>query len=111
VRVETETVINILSVTTTSTEVKVPPGILHSGETYRWRVRTMDAVKETMGASAAFMTLTEENARVRSSLKAQAERSNDDSLIALLAKLDHILGLRREACQEMLAVTKQAPPN
>ena len=111
VRIETETVINILSVTTTSTEVKVPAGILRSGGTYRWRVRTMDAVKEAMSASAAFMTLTEENARVRTSLKAQAERSNDDSLIALLAILDHSLGLRREACQEMLTVTQHAPPN
>jgi hypothetical protein len=92
----------VFSVDTEAAAVPIPPGVLRSGASYYWRVQTRDPRKPALHAEAVFRTLSEAHATRRAALEAHARRSDDASLRLLLAEVNRVLGLRREACEALL---------
>jgi hypothetical protein len=74
----------------------------------RYRV---DAGKPPMQGEAAFSTLSTDDARRRSALKAHVDATGDMSMLAVLAEVDRALGLRREACAELQAALSRSVAN
>lgn len=91
----------VFAVETPAVTVAVPAEILMPGATYYWRVKTLDPQKATVRDEALFVTLSKEAAIARQTLKEQAGKSKDVSLLLLMAETDNRLGLWREACDEL----------
>ena len=101
----------LLSVETTSAGVVVSPGILKPGAGYYWSVRTLDKIRLSKVADAEFITLSEEQAKLRNAFKAQVLDSKDAAQLLLLAQLESVLNLRKEACATLREAQALFPQN
>lgn len=111
VEIEDEWGNNIFSVETGSANVVAFPGVLKPGANYYWQVRTLDKDTPSIFGEAIFVTVTEENARIRNSFKSQINKSKDVANLLLLAQMDIALGLWREACKTLKAALALFPDN
>jgi hypothetical protein len=111
VELEDERGNTIFAVDTASTTVQIARDVLRPGANYYWRVRTLDAAKPAMRGEAVFSTLSASNAKRRAALQRHVEETGDRSLLGLLAELDRVLGLQREACEELKAALEHSPGN
>ena len=111
VDIEDENGNSIFSVETSSTAITISPNILKDGSVYLWRVRTINQQKRSVHAEEMFETVSKENAKLRLALKQQMEKQQDISLLMLLADVDHNLGLKKEACDELHIAMKQSADN
>jgi hypothetical protein len=102
---------DVFSAETAMTRVAISPGILKPGNGYYWQVRTLDKAQPSTVSYAAFVTVSEEQAGLRNSFKALAERSKDVANILLLAQMEMSLGLRREACETLRDALELFPGN
>jgi hypothetical protein len=103
VDVEDATGNNVQSLETAATAIRIPRDVLQPGSSYYWRVRTMDAGKPVLQGDAVFSTLSLEDESRRRAFEAHVDASGETSLRLLLAELNRVLGLRDEACVELLA--------
>ena len=101
----------LLSVETTSPGVALSPGILKPGASYYWSIRTLDKSRLSKAADAEFVTLTEDQAKLRNAFKAQILASKDAAQLLLLARLDSVLNLRKEACATLREAQALYPQN
>ncbi|MDD8026661.1 MAG: hypothetical protein PHI34_09100 [Acidobacteriota bacterium] len=101
----------LLSVETASPGVALSPGILKPGAGYYWSVRTLDKIKLSKVADAEFVTLSEDQAKIRKAFQARARASKDAAQLLLLARLDSALNLRREACATLREAQALFPQN
>lgn len=111
VEIEDEWGNNIFSIETASHKVVASPGVLNPGANYYWQVRTQDRDTPSIFGEAIFTTVTEENARMRNSLKSIVDQSKDVANILLLAQMDISLGLLREACETLKSALALFPDN
>lgn len=79
-----------------SSSVKLPAGVLAPGSRYHWTVKALDNPGPVLRGEADFSTLSRKAAEARERLRQAAETSGDDDLKALLAAVDHELGLASE---------------
>ena len=101
----------LLSVETISAEVTVSPGILKPGARYFWRVLTLDKIKPSTAADAEFFTLSAEQAKIRNAFKSQVLKSKEAAQLLLLAQLESVLNLRKEACTTLREAQGLFPQN
>jgi hypothetical protein len=87
--------------------VAVPPGVLGPGRRYMWQIRLLEATGAEHQDQACFVTLTGEQVRARSSLKANAQEN--PSLVPLLAELDRGCRLLDEARRGFCAALARTP--
>ena len=87
----------IFRVTTESSTVRVPAGILTPGIRYHWTVSTVNRPGPVMRGEADFITLSRKTAEARERLREALEASGDDDSRALLSAIDHALGLTSDA--------------
>jgi len=111
IEVEDEQGNKVFSTETGMTRVPVSPGTLKPGAGYFWQIRTMDGGGPSTVSYAAFVTVAEDQARLRNVFKAQVERSGDAANILLLAHMEIAMGLRREACETLKEALKRFPGN
>jgi len=111
VEVEDEWGNKILSVETNSAEVVVSPGILKPGASYYWWVLTLDKIRPSTTAYAEFFTLSAEQAKIRNALKSQFLESKDAAQLLLLAQVESVLNLRKEACATLQEAQRLFPQN
>lgn len=100
VEVEDEVGNTLFHVETESNRVNVSPGVLKPGADYYWKVQTVDKIGQAARGEGEFTTLSADNARLRQAFKDSAEKAGDAASMALLAEIDHSLGLLREAREE-----------
>jgi hypothetical protein len=101
----------VFSTETATTRIAVSPGILKQGTGYYWQVRTLGEAQPSTVSYAAFVTVSEEQARLRNAFKSQVERSKDAANILLLAQMEISMGLRREACETLREALRIFPGN
>jgi hypothetical protein len=111
VKIEDEKGDELFSVETASPEVVVSKGILRPGAVYYWQVRALAKDMPSAVSYATFSTVSEENALLRNSFKAQAFESGDGTDLLLLAQLETTLGLIREACETLREALALFPDN
>lgn len=102
---------SVFSAETAMNRVAISSGILKPGTSYYWQVGTLEKGQPTTVAYAAFVTVSDEQARLRDSFKTQVEQSKDVANMLLLARMEMTLGLRREACQTLREALKLFPGN
>jgi hypothetical protein len=101
----------LLSVETTSAGVVISPGILKPGAGYYWSVRTLEKIRLSKVADAEFVTLSEDQAKLRNAFKIQVHQSKDVAQLLLLAQLDSVLNLRKESCATLREAQALFPQN
>lgn len=101
----------LLSVETISSEVTVSPGILKPGARYLWRVLTLDKTRPSTAADAEFFTLSAEQAKIHNAFRSQVLESKDAAQLLLLAQLESVLNLRKEACTTLREAQGLVPQN
>ena len=111
VEIEDEQGRDLLSAETSIPRVVVSPGIIKPGSTYYWQVRAVEKDELSTVSYAAFVTATEEEAKLRNSFRAQVSRSQDLANQLLLARLEMALGLRKEACDTLKKALSLSPEN
>jgi hypothetical protein len=79
---------------TEAEHLSLAPGVLKPGAWYNWRV-TLVNPRRGKPMESTFRTVDELYAGIRTRLKADAERSGDPELKALLEAMDRWLGLKR----------------
>jgi hypothetical protein len=109
VEVEDESGRTIFEAETESSVVRVPAGILKAGTRYYWKVRTVGRVGPALRGESEFATLSAQDAEKRAALKASLETNGDAESLALLAEIDHRLGLLTEAREEFRSALSKAP--
>ncbi len=87
----------IFRVVTEASAVNVPTGILASGGRYHWTVKALDRPGPVVRGEAEFVTLPRKTAEARERLRKAVEAAGNDGSRALLAAVDHDLGLTNEA--------------
>lgn len=101
----------LLSVETSSAGVIISPGILRPGASYYWSVRTLEKIRLSKVADAEFVTLSEDQAKLRNAFKVQVLQSKDAAELLFLAQLDSVLNLRKEACATLREAQALFPQN
>jgi hypothetical protein len=91
--------------------VRVPSRVLLPGARYYWTVRTLDRAGPVAQGEADFVTLPEDAAEVREQLRAAVAAEGNGESLALLAEIDHSLGMLHEAFQELQAAHDRSPGN
>jgi hypothetical protein len=91
--------------------VRVPGRALLPGAQYHWTVRTLERAGPVARGEADFVTLPEDAAEAREELRAAIEAEGDGESLALLAEIDHSLGMLLEALQELQAAHDRSPGN
>jgi hypothetical protein len=76
--------------------VSVPAGILTPGTRYHWTVKALDRPGPMVRGEADFITLSRKAVEARERLRKAVEATDDGDLRALLAAVDHGLGLTVE---------------
>lgn len=98
----------VFQVQTAETRVAMPAP-LSPGSRYYWRVRTVGSVGAQSRGEAEFRTLAAPDEQARDALSDAMGASADPHALALLAHIDHALGLRREAREGVRAALANAP--
>jgi hypothetical protein len=111
VEVEDEQGRDLLSVETSAPRVAVTPGVLKPGVHYYWQVRALEKDDVSTVAYAAFVTPTEEEARLWRSFRAQVGSSRDAASLLLLARFEMNIGLRKESCETLKEALSLSPGN
>ena len=93
-------------VVTEASTVKVPAGILAPGARYHWAVTAVDRPGPTIRGETDFVTLAGRTAEARERLRQAVEAAGDSGSRALLAAVDHSLGLASERCEGPAARTR-----
>ncbi len=83
--------------TTEGSAVEVPAGILEPGARYHWTVTALDQPGPARRGEADFATLSRKTAEAREKWREAVEAMGDGGSEALLAAVDHGLGLTSEA--------------
>ncbi|MEA2559418.1 MAG: hypothetical protein QOH06_922 [Acidobacteriota bacterium] len=83
--------------------ISVPAGLLVPGALYHWTVKALDRPGPVARGEADFVTLSREEAEARERLRKAVEAAEDGSLRALLAAVDHGLGIVDEGCPRAAA--------
>jgi CHAT domain-containing protein/tetratricopeptide (TPR) repeat protein len=81
--------------------VSVPAGILVPGAPYHWTVKTLDRPGPIVRGEADFVTLSRKAVEARERLRQFVQAADDESSRALLAAVDHSLGLASESCERL----------
>jgi len=110
VEIEDEQGRDLLSVETSVPRVTVAPEILKAGVHYYWQVRALEKDVSTV-SYAAFVTPTEEEARLYKSFRTQVGASTDTANLLLLARYEMSIGLRRESCKTLKEALALSPEN
>lgn len=110
VEIEDEQGRDLLSVETSVPRVTVAPEILKPGVHYYWQVRALEKDASTV-SYAAFVTPTEEEARLYKSFRTQVGASKDTANLLLLARYEMSIGLRRESCETLKEALALSPEN
>ena len=100
----------VFHVVADASPVSVPPGILAPGARYRWTLKALDRPGPVARGEADFVTLSRKEARTRERIRKAVERADDDDSRALLAAVDHALGLASEDPETAGAVIESVTP-
>jgi hypothetical protein len=111
VEIEDEQGRDLLSAETSVPRVIISPGIIKPGTNYYWQVRALEKDELSTVSYAAFITVTEEQAGLRNSFRAQVSQSRDAANLLLLARVELAIGLRRESCETLNEALSLSPDN
>jgi hypothetical protein len=109
VELEDETGKTVFDAETPLSAVTVPVGILRPGSRYYWKVRTIERSGPSVRGESDFTTLGEEDIRRRAAVSAVLMKKGDTESLALMAEIDHRLGLLMEAREGFQAALAKAP--
>jgi len=109
VELEDETGKTVFDAETPLSVVTVPVGILRPGSRYYWKVRTIERSGPSVRGESEFATLGEEDIHRRAAVSVALERKGDVESLALMAEIDHRLGLLMEAREGFRAALAKAP--
>jgi hypothetical protein len=109
VELEDESGKTVFDAETPLSAVTVPVGILRPGSRYYWKVRTIERSGPSVRGESDFTTLGEEDIRRRAAVSAVLMKKGDTESLALMAEIDHRLGLLMEAREGFQAALAKAP--
>lgn len=109
VELENETGRTVFDAETQSSALTVPAGILQPSAHYYWKVRTVERSGPSVRAESEFVTLGEEDIRRRAAVRAALVKKGDVESLALMAEIDHRLGLLMEAREGFQAALAKSP--
>jgi len=99
----------IFEVETPASAVTLAAGILQSGQSYEWMVRTVERAGPVAEGKEKLVTVSAEIAEKREALRKALISEGDGASWALLAEVDRGLGLLAEARDELQAAAQRLP--
>lgn len=99
----------VFSTVTATSPVSVPAGILAPGARYHWSAKALDRPGPVVRGEADFVTLSRKAARSRERIREALGPGDDDDSRALLAAVDHVLGLADEDPEAAGGTIRAAP--
>jgi hypothetical protein len=102
IEIEDEGAAIVLREAVDGARLEVPAGVLRTGTRYRWRVTARSAGGVTARGDGSFTTLDADTGGARASFVQSIDRDDPTSLL-LLAEVDMMLGLWREALEGFTA--------